>query len=251
MERVLVVGATGNIGISVIIAALRSKREVLAIVRNQAAAEKIYKHVGTKTGITTVEGNVTSDDGVQKVVDRVKAGTLPSFQHVYAAVGVFNARSPLYEVDLSYYRETMKINAECAFSAYRATIPHLLEQGHPTSTWTLVTGGAGTQGTAGATAVSQGALFSLAAVACRELKQTNVRFNEAYLDYRVEYDAECEGEANAWKLKASDYAKVYEQILAREDIKGCRVTVESPKDLEKLRYQPKLAGLNTANAWGQ
>jgi len=85
MERVLVVGATGNIGISVIIAALRSKREVLAPVRNAAAAERLYQHVGTKAGITTVEADVTSDDGVQSIVDRVKAGELPHFQHVYSA----------------------------------------------------------------------------------------------------------------------------------------------------------------------
>lgn len=115
-----------------------------------------------------------------------------------------------------------------------------------------MTGGAGKQGNAGATGVSQGALFSLAAVATRELDKTNVRFNEAYLDYRVEYDAECEGEANSWKMKASDYAKVYEGILADKDIKGCTVTVESPKDLEKLRVEPKLQGLNTASKfWTQ
>jgi len=35
METVLVVGATGNIGVSAVTAALRSKRNVLAIVRNQ------------------------------------------------------------------------------------------------------------------------------------------------------------------------------------------------------------------------
>ncbi|EXJ83702.1 hypothetical protein A1O1_07326 [Capronia coronata CBS 617.96] len=308
MERVLVVGATGNIGVSAIIAALRSKREVLALVRNQAATEKLYRHVGTKTGITTVEADATSEEGVQSVVDRVRAGKLPSFQHVYEAgknetswnllrekekerqpdiwarkkcthgskrfswgfasrldgvrkqssltkemsiVGVWNPKNPLYTVDLTSYRETMKINAESAFSAYRATIPYLLEQGNPHSTWTMVTGGAGRSGVAGVTAVSQGALFSLAAVASRELDKTNVRFNEAYLDYRVEYDANCDGEANAWKMKASDYAKVYEAILADEQVKGCRVTVESPKDLEKLRYQKKLAQLNTANSWGQ
>ena len=83
MERVLVVGATGNIGVAAIIAALRTKREVLAIVRNQTSAEKLFKHVGTKDGITTVEGDVISETGVEGVVDQVKAGKLPSFQHLY------------------------------------------------------------------------------------------------------------------------------------------------------------------------
>lgn len=85
MERVLVVGATGNIGVAAIIAALRTKRSVLAIVRNQNSAEKLFKHVGTKDNITTVEADVISEDGVQGVVDQVKAGKLPSFQHVYTS----------------------------------------------------------------------------------------------------------------------------------------------------------------------
>jgi NAD(P)-dependent dehydrogenase (short-subunit alcohol dehydrogenase family) len=88
METVLVVGASGNIGVSVIIAALRSKRNVLAVVRNQAASQKIFQHVGRKDGITVAEADVTKDDGVQGVVDQVKAGKLPAFQHVYSA-GLF------------------------------------------------------------------------------------------------------------------------------------------------------------------
>ena len=83
MERVLIVGATGNIGVAATIAALRTKRSVLAIVRNQNSAEKLFKHVGSKEGITTVEADVKSENGVQGVVDQVKAGKLPAFQHVY------------------------------------------------------------------------------------------------------------------------------------------------------------------------
>lgn len=79
MPTVLAVGATGNIGVAAIINALRSKYNVLAIVRNQASADKLFEHVGTKDGITTVEADVTSHGGVQGVVDKVKAGKLPSF----------------------------------------------------------------------------------------------------------------------------------------------------------------------------
>ncbi len=85
MSTVLVVGATGNIGVAAVIAALRSKHKVLAIVRNQASADKLFEHAGTKEGITTVEADVTSEAGVQGVVDQVKAGKLPAFQHVHAA----------------------------------------------------------------------------------------------------------------------------------------------------------------------
>jgi NAD(P)-dependent dehydrogenase (short-subunit alcohol dehydrogenase family) len=84
METVLVVGSTGNIGASAVTAALRSKRQVLAIVRNQSSADKLIKNIGSSDGITFVEADVLSDSGVKGVVDQVRAGKLPTFQHVYS-----------------------------------------------------------------------------------------------------------------------------------------------------------------------
>ncbi|KAL6797814.1 hypothetical protein GGI42DRAFT_344599 [Trichoderma sp. SZMC 28013] len=191
METVLVGGASGNIGVSVIIAALRSGRRVLAIVRNNAAEQKIIQHVGTKDRITFVEAQVTYENSVQKVVDRVKAGELPDFQHV---VGKMETTHPT---------QNLKI--------------------YPNATWTLVTGSLGALGFAGVTAISQGALFSLASVACLENLKTNVRFNEVYLGYRD-----------------SVFAHVYEAILANQSIRGCRITVSSPEDVHQLKYKRKL-----------
>jgi short-subunit dehydrogenase len=85
MDTVLIIGATGNIGVAAVLGALRSKRNVLAIVRNQASANKLFQHIGTRDGITTVEADIMSDQGVQTVVDQVRAGKLPPFQHVYSA----------------------------------------------------------------------------------------------------------------------------------------------------------------------
>ena len=85
METILVVGATGNIGASAVIAALRSKRSVLALVRNADAGTRLIKHVGTSEGITCVEADVTSDTGVKRVLNQVRAGTLPAFQHVWSS----------------------------------------------------------------------------------------------------------------------------------------------------------------------
>jgi NAD(P)-dependent dehydrogenase (short-subunit alcohol dehydrogenase family) len=84
METVLVIGATGNIGVSAVKGALNSGRNVLAIIRSQASADKLIRHIGTAEGITFVEASVTADDGVKSVVDRVRAGELPGFQHVYS-----------------------------------------------------------------------------------------------------------------------------------------------------------------------
>lgn len=86
-ETVLVVGATGNIGTAAVIGALRSGRDVLAVVRGAASADKLLRNVGSHKGrgsVTTVEADVLSEDGVQGVVDRVKRGELPAFQHVYS-----------------------------------------------------------------------------------------------------------------------------------------------------------------------
>ena len=92
METVLVVGATGNIGVSAVTAALRSNRNVLAIVRNQTSADKLIKYIGSSEGITFAEANVLSDSGVKGVVDQVRAGKLPSFQHVFSSGWLFTPR---------------------------------------------------------------------------------------------------------------------------------------------------------------
>lgn len=124
--------------------------------------------------------------------------------------------------------------------AYRATIPYLIEQSNPHATWTLITGGAGELGVAGVTAISQGALFSLANVACLENVKTNIRFNEVYLCYRVDFDSVAEKKGTADRIKASDFARVYEGILANKDIDACRVSVLGPGDVDDLKYRKKL-----------
>ncbi|KAI7545274.1 hypothetical protein KC331_g6313 [Hortaea werneckii] len=185
MERVLIVGASGHIGTSAVIGALRSKREVLAVVRSQPSAEKLFSHTGTKEGITVVEADPTSATDLQTVVDRVARGDLPAFQHVYTA------------------------------TAYKATIPHLLSQGHNDSTWTMITGGAGDHGAGGVTALTQGALYSMANVASRELARTNIRFNEVYLNLRVDFDGP--GTSSRKRKRRDANATVQSVLESRDD----------------------------------
>lgn len=92
METVLIIGASGNVGVAATSAALRTGRKVLAVVRNQDSAEKLFKHVGTKEGITIVEADLLAEDAVKGVVDQVRAGKLPDFQHVYSAGNIENSR---------------------------------------------------------------------------------------------------------------------------------------------------------------
>ncbi|RFU34711.1 hypothetical protein B7463_g1639, partial [Scytalidium lignicola] len=253
METVLIIGATGNIGVASVLAVLRSKRNVLAVVRNQASANKLFQHIGSRDGITTVEADVMSDQGVQTVVNQVRAGKLPPFQHVYSAGenpmhsaltllimrlpagGAYGATllQNLSTIDL---REFMTINFESNFFAYRATIPYLLEQKGLTS-WTLCTGSQGDIGARAAPALTQGALFSMANVACRDNADTNIRFNEVYLGARVEVDSVAK---QTGSMKASDFSSVYEEILSRPEIKGCRISVYTHEDLKDLKFRKKL-----------
>lgn len=74
-----------------------------------------------------------------------------------------------------------------------------------------------------------------------ENRDTNVRFNEMYLAFAVAVDEEAVKEEGVKKgaVKASDFARVYEGILARDEIKGAKVLLFGPDDINKLRWESK------------
>lgn len=84
--------------------------------------------------------------------------------------------------------------------------------------------------------MGQGALFSMATAICRENLTTNVRVNEIYLAFRVEVD---EMAAQHGVTSASEFASVYELLLARPDIRSSRVRVDSPEDIQDLKHMRK------------
>ncbi len=77
----------------------------------------------------------------------------------------------------------------------------------------------------------------MVSAAALELKGTNVRVNEAFLSARVDYDEVAEQKGDV--MKASDYGKLYERILENEDLKGCRISVFGPKDLDASNVRKK------------
>ncbi|OJJ46493.1 hypothetical protein ASPZODRAFT_132573 [Penicilliopsis zonata CBS 506.65] len=236
METVLVVGATGNIGVAAVMAALRSKRNVLAVVRNQTSADKLVKHIGSSKGITFAEANVLSDSGVKGVVDQVRAGKLPAFQHVFSSVGGQYTTISLQEITTETLHSNMKASFESNFFAYRDTIGYLLEQKNPSSTWTLCTGAQGELALRPMPAMTQGALFSMSTAAARENEKTNVRFNELYLGFRVEVDQDA---VQHGVTKSSEFANVYELILGSPEVRSARVRVDGPDDIRTLKYHRK------------
>ena len=84
--------------------------------------------------------------------------------------------------------------------------------------------------------MTQGAMYTFATAATRELADTNVRFNEVYLNLRVLFDEVAE---KTGMHKVSDFSKNYEFLLERPDVKGARVWVYSKEDLHELRFETK------------
>ncbi|KAL6812160.1 hypothetical protein J3E69DRAFT_167752 [Trichoderma sp. SZMC 28015] len=236
VERVLVIGGTGNIGVAAVKGALNSGRQVLAIVRNQASAAKLFKHVGSSEGIQVIEADVTSDTGVKSVVDQVKAGKLPAFQHVYTCVGGDYIDIPLKSITTERLRKNINRSLEATLFAYQNTIEYLQEQNHPDCTWTICTGSQGDTGILALPAITQGPLFSMATAAARENEKTNVRVNEVYLMFRVEVD---EDAAQHGVTSSSEFAAVYEGILSNPEIRSSRVRLASPADIKDLKWAKK------------
>ncbi|EFQ26197.1 hypothetical protein CGRA01v4_05258 [Colletotrichum graminicola] len=247
VETVLVFGASGNVGVAAIIGALSSNRKVLAIVRNQASAEKIFRYVGNRDNITIVEADITSEDSVRGVIQRVRDGDLPSFQHVWASPGGLAWETPTLDLKVSELREIMTVNFENYVIAYKAIIPYLLEQGFPGSIWTMCTGAAGDMGYRLAPAVTQGALYSFAITAARENEKTNVRFNEVYLAHRVRLEVEKDNQTVAGMriplTSSRDFAPLYEKILNRAEIRSIQVEVRGPEDVAEICYATVLREL--------
>ncbi|CAI0652946.1 unnamed protein product [Colletotrichum noveboracense] len=223
-ETVLVFGASGNMGIAAIIGAHNAKHNVIAVVRNEASAEKIFKYVGTREGYYDV-----------------REGKLPAFQHVWASPGWVYADAKILDLDVAAFRASMTANFETYIIAYRATVPYLLDQGFPGTTWTMCTGAQGEWGLRVAPAVTQGALFSFAVAAARENEDTNIRFNEVYLAYRVQLEVE-PGMTNfhGFPITTSrEFAPVFEKLLNRTDIRGSRVKAVKPQDVIDLKFEKK------------
>ncbi|KAB5522183.1 hypothetical protein GE09DRAFT_977620 [Coniochaeta sp. 2T2.1] len=238
METVLVVGATGNIGVSAVKTALNSNRNVLAIVRSQQSADKLLKHLGqvSTDRISFAVANVLSDSGVRGVVEQVKEGKLPAFQHVYTCVGGEYTNTPLKDITTEQLRYNFQTSFEANFFAYRDTIGYLLEQNHPASTWTICTGSQGDSAVFPVPAMPQGALFSMATAACRENEHSSVRVNEVYLAFRVEVD---EDAAQHGVTSASEFASVYQLLLDNPKIRSSRVRVDTTDDMKVLKFERK------------
>jgi hypothetical protein len=118
-----------------------------------------------------------------------------------------------------------------------------MEQKDQISTWTTCTGAQGDIGDRALPAISQGAMFSMMYAAFKSLADTNVRCNEIYVALRVEVDKVAEQHGT---VKSSVFGRAYKNILADSDLKGCRIRVESPEDVDNLKVEKKRTGRGLA-----
>ncbi|KAL7928994.1 hypothetical protein V8C35DRAFT_205740 [Trichoderma chlorosporum] len=83
-------------------------------------------------------------------------------------------------------------------------------------------------------AISQGALFPLASVACLENLKTNVCFNDVDLGYRVAFDSVVEAKGETDRSRTSEFAHVHETLLANPNIRGSRENVDRTEHKKEL-----------------
>ena len=78
----------------------------------------------------------------------------------------------------------------------------------------------------------------MATVACRELRDSNIRFNDVFLGFRVDYDAVAKGKKHS--MASSDFAAHYKKLLERTDITGSRIHLRASEDVRNLPFTKKL-----------
>ncbi|KAI5359671.1 putative NmrA-like domain, NAD(P)-binding domain superfamily [Septoria linicola] len=237
-EAVLVLGGSGHIGAAAIFAALNVGHRVLVPVRNRNSAAKLRRNLGARAGegVEVLEADITTDLGLQSIIERVDAGQLPQFQHVFASVGGDYTPLPLVEQTEEYFKAQMQISVGVNVAAFRVFVPWLNAKVGADSSFTVCTEAQGELGLYPINAIHQGALFSFSTAAAIESKDMPVRFNEVSLAFRVEVDADA---AAHGVTRASDFALVYETVLKDTSMKGGRVSVRELDDIKDIKWARK------------
>ncbi|KAF7946511.1 hypothetical protein EAE96_009508 [Botrytis aclada] len=237
MENVLVIGATGNVGVAAEPGLCRQNVQTCGNKERHHNRRDRY-HVGRRSAN---RGGPSPGWETARVSHVYSAGKTVIYL-VYPLLtvnedgGAYGAL-PLTELSLIELRQIMSVNFESNFFAYRPTIPFLLEQKMTTS-FTPCTGAQGCIGARAAPAISQGPLFSMANVACRDNTNTSVRFSEVYLNCRVEVDSSA---ALMGAMKSSEFARAYTELRFRPEINNSRIIISTHDDLKDPMHKKKIA----------
>jgi len=169
-DRVAIVtGGYGGLGQAIVERLTTAGARVIILDRKRPDA-------GSPTSIRSYQVDVTEEASVTAAVDHVLA-TYGRLDILVNNAGVQGPISPLLEVSLHQWQETLAINLTGAFLCSKAVVPHMVKAG-----WGRIINISSVQGKegtalAGPYAVSKAAQITLAKVMGRELATSGVTVN--------------------------------------------------------------------------
>ncbi len=129
-QVVIVTGSTGNLGRSVVRAFQAAGAHIVAPDRSEGKAKEVFPDLIDSPDHLVAEGiDVTNPDHINYLVQ----GILSRFGRIDVlvnTVGGYRADGPLHETSFETWDFLVNLNARSVFTACKAVIPTMLEQGH-------------------------------------------------------------------------------------------------------------------------
>ncbi|MGO9239886.1 MAG: SDR family oxidoreductase [Bryobacteraceae bacterium] len=168
-KKVLITGATGGLGQTVVRAFVREGAVVAGVARRWLQDE-------TPAGVLTIQADLTSPEGAETAVRALveRHGRIDAAVHL---MGGFAMDGPVEATKLETWDRMMELNARSAFLVFRTALPWMLKTG--TGRLLAVGSRAGAEGAPGAAAyaVSKAALHALVLNLAAELRQKGITVN--------------------------------------------------------------------------
>jgi len=188
MERskVVVFGATGNVGYGAAMAFLEAGAEVLAPTRNDAGAARLRAAFG-EAPLTPWVGDVSDPDGALQLRDAIAAWG--PIDHVFASIGPWWQGGALSGQPPAAWQKVRRMMLDGHIQAASTLLPLLAER--PAASYTIVTG-MGAHHTVPDTSllfIACGGVLSLAKWMRHETASGSVRANELLIGCRIEKEA--------------------------------------------------------------
>ena len=182
-KRVLVTGATGNVGWGVAKAATNAGALVMLTTRSERSAETLSTEF---PAASIIVADVATTGGSAAISQAIT--TVGSLDHVVAPIGSWWQRGASLDQAPTELDSLLSTYVGAQLRLTQITAPFLRASG---GSYTLVTGAGGEHiiPGSGLLVVAVRSQFALADVLMNELRQDSFRFNEFRIDARVEPDA--------------------------------------------------------------
>ncbi|HNR67578.1 MAG TPA: SDR family NAD(P)-dependent oxidoreductase [bacterium] len=129
-QRVLITGASGGLGQTVVGAFLRAGAQVIANGRETANLQALSSLFGdSKDQLTTIAADVTDENAVEELFAQIQNEFLGIDSLIHLAGG-FRAGAAVADTSLDDWRFMIQLNLESAFLCSRAAMAQMAVQGH-------------------------------------------------------------------------------------------------------------------------